>query len=178
MSCVHMTVRRYVNPKTVRVKLDWKWKSVVGHIGYKFKTTLRLISLFIMYFYSADNVLVNLFTMMPVDLTRDPPMDCALPFEIWLHVKVGVGNDLLQLSDVPDIWWTYCWCLSSCLEVPNTERKIMSLRASSVCVNACVHARMFYASCLWNIHTPSLGFGNGDRAVNNGLFGRQICYAR
>jgi hypothetical protein len=63
-----------VNPKTVHVKLDWKWKSVVGNIGYKFKTTtFRLISLFMRYFYSADNVLVNLFTMMPVERSNTGP---------------------------------------------------------------------------------------------------------
>jgi hypothetical protein len=72
--CVHITVRRYVNPKIVPVKVDWKWKSVVGDIGYKFKTTsFRLMSLFVRYFCSADNVLVNLFTMMPVERCNAGP---------------------------------------------------------------------------------------------------------
>ena len=68
----------------MRVKLDWKWKSVVGDIGYKFKaTTFRLISLFMRYFYGAGNVLVNPFTMMPVERSNaGPAYRLCLPFEM------------------------------------------------------------------------------------------------
>jgi hypothetical protein len=69
---MRITARSYVNPKTV--KLDWKWKSIVANNGCKFKTTnFRLMSLFMGYFYSADNVLVNQFTVMPVKRSNTGP---------------------------------------------------------------------------------------------------------
>jgi hypothetical protein len=53
------------------------------------------------------------------------------------HIKAGSGNDLLQLSNMPDPWWTYSskWSEVLAYKLPNTAYQITSLRLSCVCVN-------------------------------------------